>query len=270
MMIWFAYPAAIIMGIFLGLLGGGGSVLTFPILVYLVGMSSTEATTYSLFIVGFAALSGAVSYVYKGLVNWRSVLLFGLPSIVSIYFSRKIIFPALPADIPVFGNSVSKDTLVMMVFAVFMLLAAWSMIRRPKNSEAEENETGKASEQKYLLLVIEGFAIGMIVGLIGAGGGFLIIPALVILANLPMKTAVGTSLTLIFINSCIGFLGDMQNDIYIDWPFMLLFTAFALAGIVIGTLLSKKITGEQLRPFFGWFILVMGVFIFIQELLIKA
>ena len=264
---WLAYPAATVMGVVLGLLGGGGSVLTVPILVYLVGMSSTLATTYSLFIVGFASFSGSVSYVIKKQVNWPSVLLFGIPSIVSIYFSRKIIFPALPKEIPVAGYLVEKDTLVMMVFAVFMLLAAWSMIRRPKN--AEEPETGKVSEQKSLLLIIEGFAIGMIVGMIGAGGGFLIIPALVILAHLPMKTAVGTSLMLIFINSSIGFLGDMQNHIQVDWSFMLLFTAFAFVGILIGTYLTKKVTSEQLRPFFGWFILVMGVFIIVQEIILK-
>ncbi len=269
-MIWLAYPAAIIMGVLLGLLGGGGSVLTFPILVYLVGMSSVEATTYSLFIVGFAALSGSFSYIRKGLVHWRSVMLFGIPSIVSIYFSRKIIFPALPVNIPIFGYPVHKDTLVLIVFAIFMLLAAWSMIRRPKNADVSDAEKNANAEQKYLLLIIEGFAIGMIVGMIGAGGGFLIIPALVILAGLPMKMAVGTSLMLIFINSTIGFLGDMQNHIQIDWKFMLIFTAFAFAGIIIGTLFSKKITGEQLRPFFGWFILVMGLFIIIEELFIKA
>ena len=266
---WLAYPAAIIMGILLGLLGGGGSVLTLPILVYLLHIPTGMATTYSMFVVGVSACAGAVNYIIKKEVSWRAVLVFGIPSVLSIYFARKIVFPALPSIIKILGWPVSKDTLLMMIFAAFMLLASWSMIRKRKSGMPSEPGEAKVQDARYILLLLEGIAVGMIVGLIGAGGGFLIIPALVILMQLPMKKAVGTSLTLIFINSLLGFLSDLQNAVVIDWKMLLIFTGFAFAGIVGGTLLSRKIEGERLRPLFGWFILAMGLLIITEELILK-
>ncbi|TND09870.1 MAG: hypothetical protein FD123_798 [Bacteroidetes bacterium] len=269
LMEWLAYPAAIIMGILLGLLGGGGSVLTLPILVYLLHIPTGMATTYSMFVVGVSACAGAVNYIIKKEVSWRAVLVFGIPSVLSIYFARKIVFPALPSIIKILGWPVSKDTLLMMIFAAFMLLASWSMIRKRKSGMPSEPGEAKVQDARYILLLLEGIAVGMIVGLIGAGGGFLIIPALVILMQLPMKKAVGTSLTLIFINSLLGFLSDLQNAVVIDWKMLLIFTGFAFAGIVGGTLLSRKIEGERLRPLFGWFILAMGLLIITEELILK-
>jgi len=263
----FAYIAAVAMGVLLGLLGGGGSVLTLPILVYLVGLPSTIATTYSMFVVGASAFLASLNYIWRKQVSWRSVIVFGLPSIGAIYFSRKIVFPALPQQVNIFGSQMQKDTLLMMIFSVFLLLAAWSMLRRTKEESAPA--PGAPQDYRYLLLMLEGLAVGMIVGLLGAGGGFLIIPALVILAHLPMKKAIGTSLTLIFINSAIGFLGDLQSKMIIDWKLLATFTGFAFAGILIGAYLSKKIAGERLRPVFGWFILAMGLFIIAEELIIK-
>lgn len=266
---WMAYPAAVIMGVLLGLLGGGGSVLTLPILVYLLHVPTSIATTYSMFVVGSSALFGSFNYIIKKEVSWRAVLVFGVPSVLSIFFARKIVFPALPAIIRIFGWGISKDTLLMMVFAMFMLLASWSMIRRKRMDAVETLPAESGQDARYILLLLEGIAVGMIVGLIGAGGGFLIIPALVILMHLPMKKAVGTSLTLIFINSLLGFLGDLQNQVVIDWHLLLIFTGFAFAGILIGSFLSGKIEGEKLRPAFGWFILGMGVLIIAEELILK-
>ncbi|RYG02592.1 MAG: sulfite exporter TauE/SafE family protein [Chitinophagaceae bacterium] len=267
-----AYFIAVLIGISLGLIGGGGSILTVPVLVYMLHVDPLVATTYSLFIVGITSLVGGARAYTRRLVDFRAVSLFGIPSILAIFIARHFILPAIPEYIFSFGNiSVTKGVLLMVVFAVLMFLASLSMIRKERTSpEDEAGESGVTAlhlkTEPNLWLILPGLAIGLLTGLLGAGGGFLIIPTLVLIIRMPMKTAVGTSLIIIAINSIFGFVFSL-NQYYLDWSLMLIFTVLAIAGIFIGTKLSEKIPGETLRRGFGWFVLVMGIYILLRELI---
>lgn len=258
----FGYIASIFIGVALGLIGGGGSILTVPVLVYLLSVEPVLATAYSLFIVGTTSLVGSSSYFKKGLVNVRTAVVFGIPSIVAVFLTRAYIVPAIPGELFSIGNLlITKSILLMLIFAVLMIFASYSMIKKDKN-EADVNNSHQVFN--YPLILVEGTVVGILTGLVGAGGGFLIIPALVILSKLPMKEAVGTSLVIIAAKSLIGFLGE-GTDIAMDWKLLLIVTAFAIVGIFIGMALSKKIDGKKLKPAFGWFVLVMGIYIIIKE-----
>lgn len=257
------YAAAIIIGITLGLIGGGGSILTVPILVYLFRMDAVGATGYSLFIVGITSAIGTGSYFAKGLVNIRTAVVFGIPSIVAVFVTRAYIVPRIPQEIFNVGDFVvTKQIVLMVLFALLMIAASYSMIKKDK----PVNTSPKDQIQKfnYAMILIEGLIVGLLTGLVGAGGGFLIIPALVILSKLSMKEAVGTSLVIIAAKSLIGFVGEATN-ISIDWEFLIKISAFAIIGILIGSRLSKNIDGNKLKPAFGWFVLVMGVYILLME-----
>ncbi len=259
------YIASIAIGISLGLIGGGGSILTVPVLVYLFGLDAVMATGYSLFIVGLTSAVGSVDYYRKGLINVKTAVIFGIPSIAAVYATRAFIVPAIPDEVFTIGGFVvGKSLLLMLLFAVLMIAASYSMIRKDKKNIAEI-----ASEQKfnYPLILAEGGVVGVLTGLVGAGGGFLIIPALVVLSKLPMKMAVGTSLAIIAAKSLLGFSGELGSSI--DWTFLLTISAFAIVGIFVGTALSKKIDGAKLKPAFGWFVLVMGIYIILKETVLK-
>lgn len=257
------YVAAVCIGLILGLLGGGGSILSIPILVYLFGVDAILASAYSLFIVGITSLIGAIPKYKEHLVNVRTGFLFGIPSIVSIFCTRKWIIPAIP-DIVYQTETftLSKRVLVLGTFAVLMILASFSMIRgrRELRSDAQGIRT--------FLVIVEGMLIGFLTGFVGAGGGFLIIPALVFLTGLPFKTAVGTSLFIIAINSLMGFLGDVFNY-PMDWPFLISITSLAVVGILIGNKLQKKVSAIRLRIMFGWMILLMGSWILLKEVVLR-
>jgi len=257
------YLAAICIGLILGLLGGGGSILSIPILVYIFHIDAITASAYSLFIVGITSLVGAIPKYKEHLVNIRTGLLFGLPSIISIFATRKWIVPAIP-DVVFYTDAIiiTKRILVLGLFALLMILASISMIRDKKEMQNDD------ARFRTFWVIVEGILIGFLTGLVGAGGGFLIIPALVLLTGLPFKTAVGTSLFIIAINSLIGFMGDVLNN-SIDWNFLLLISALAVVGILIGNNLSKKISALKLRKSFGWFVLLMGVWILIRELILS-
>lgn len=256
------YTASILIGLALGLIGGGGSILTVPVLVYLFGVDAVLATAYSLFIVGVTSVAGSFSYFKKGLVNMRTVLVFGIPSFISVFLTRAYIVPAIPDEIFTLGTFImTKSVLLMLIFALLMIFASYSMIK--KCHDCVDEDSGK-QEFNYPLILMEGLLVGMLTGLVGAGGGFLIIPALVVLSKLPMKEAVGTSLVIIAAKSLIGFIGESGESV-INWLFLITVTAFALVGIFVGMRLSRKINGTKLRPAFGWFVLVMGVFILIKE-----
>ena len=257
------YIASILIGISLGLIGGGGSILTVPVLVYLFHVDPVQATAYSLFIVGASSLVGSWPKYKQGFVNLKTAIIFGIPSIAAVFATRKFIVPAIPNELGEFaGIAITKSLLMMMLFAVLMVAASFSMIRSKKNKETELE-----GEQKfnYPLILLEGALVGILTGLVGAGGGFLIIPALVMLSKLPMKQAVGTSLLIIAAKSLIGFTGDLGNRT-MDWTLLLTVTALAIAGIFIGDKLSKRIDGNKLKTGFGWFILVMGLYIIAQQL----
>lgn len=252
------YAGALMVGIVLGLLGGGGSILSIPILVYLFGLEPVVASAYSLFIVGITSLVGAIPKYRDHLVNLRTALVFGIPSILAIFSTRKWLVPAIPEVLFSSPFLMSKRLLLLGLFAVLMILASIALIRKKR-------ERPQGARYRTFLLMVEGLLIGSLTGLVGAGGGFLIIPALVLLTGLPFKTAVGTSLLIIGINSLLGFAGDVLNY-RIDWAFLSLITALAVIGILLGSFFNRKVDAALLRKIFGWFTFGMGLFILMQEL----
>lgn len=260
---YLGYFASLFIGISLGLIGGGGSILTVPVLVYLFAVDAVTATAYSLFIVGVSSAVGSGNYFKNGLVNTRTAIVFGIPSIIAVFLTRAYIVPAIPKVIATIGGLViTKSLLLMLLFAVLMVAASYSMIKKDTKKADEADVPQKFN---YPLILLEGAVVGVLTGLVGAGGGFLIIPALVVLSKLPMKEAVGTSLVIIALKSLFGFLGE-GSETEVDWPFLLSVTGMAVIGIFIGTMLSKKIDGAKLKPAFGWFVLVMGLYIIVKEL----
>lgn len=256
---------SLFVGISLGLIGGGGSILTVPILVYVIGIAPELSTAYSLFVVGVTAIIGSYSYYKNNLISIKTAVLFSIPSLIAVFLTRSYIMPNIPEEVfSIAGFVLTKKFLIMALFAVLMIAASFSMIRKGKPQTAEE----AAAEQEfnYPLIIIEGLVVGVLTGFVGAGGGFLIIPALVVFAKLPMKKAVGTSLIIIGVKSLIGFGGDLQNGkTLIDWTLLLSVTGMAIIGIFIGSALAKKISGDKLKPAFGWFVLVMGIYILVKE-----
>ena len=256
---------ASLVGISLGLIGSGGSILTVPILVYIMGVNPVLATAYSLFIVGSTALVGGIQNAIQRKVDFKTVLIFGIPSIAAVYATRMWLLPFIPKELFSIGTLViTKPIALMLLFAIIMILASVNMIRSGKKKETEGQH--KTLKYNYPMILLEGAVVGLLTGLVGAGGGFLIIPALVLLAHMPMKLAVGTSLFIIAAKSLIGFIGDLQGSQVIDWKLLGSFTLFAVAGIFIGIYLSKKIPGEKLKNFFGWFVLIMGIYIIVKEI----
>lgn len=258
-----AYLLAILIGISLGLIGGGGSILTVPVLVYLFHVDPVLATTYSLFIVGTTSLAGGIRAYLARNIDFRAVSLFGIPSILAIYIARHFLLPTIPGVIlTINGYVLDKGSFLMLIFSLLMLGAAFSMIfSKRQQAPLVKRVVGK---DRTLPLLVPGIVIGLITGLLGAGGGFLIIPTLVLLIRLPMKRAVGTSLLIIAINSLFGFVFSL-HQVQLDWSLLLIFTALATGGVFVGSALSKRIDGDTLKKGFGWFVLVMAVYILIRE-----
>lgn len=264
----FGYISALIIGVSLGLIGGGGSILAVPVLAYLFSIEEKAATAYSLFIVGSSALVGGIKQHFKGYVDWRTAMVFGIPAIVGVMAIRKFVIPVLPDVIFIIEDFEFTRRMAMFgLFAVLMFPVAFSMLKVTKEMKLE---TPKEVKYNYPLILVEGLLVGAITGSIGAGGGFLIIPALIILANVEMKVAVGTSLIIIAAKSLMGFfLGDaLIMDI--DWQFLIIFTLLSFVGIFIGSYLSNFINGEKLKKGFGYFILVMALFIFYMEFFVQV
>ena len=253
------YLASLFIGVSLGLVGGGGSILTVPVLVYLSAVSPTLAISYSLFIVGITSLAGAFNNYRKGFVNFKIAILFGASSITTVFVARKFIIPFLPEVFFKIGSfNVTHSLFVMVVFAILMVAASISMI---KSRSATTNAKPKAGAST---MIGYGVLIGLLTGFIGAGGGFLLIPALVIFMNLGMKEAIGTSLLIIALNSLFGFLGDIGHH-PIDWMLIIIISAIAVAGSYIGGYFNKMVNSDKLKKGFGWFVLVMGIFIIVKE-----
>jgi uncharacterized protein len=284
MMEIFGYIAALVIGLSLGLIGGGGSILTVPVLVYLLGLSPVISTAYSLFIVGLTSLFGSYKFYTKGLVSMKTAIVFGIPSIIAVYATRRYIVPAIPDNLFTVGDLlVTKGVMLMLLFAGLMVFASISMIRKKKTpveavDPVDENidtaldveHTDPAEKHpkpkfNYGGILAEGLVVGTLTGLVGAGGGFLIIPALVLFSKLDMKMAVGTSLLIIAAKSLLGFIGDIYNY-EIDWMFLGIFSSISIAGIFIGSFLSTKIHADKLKTSFGWFVLIMGLYIIVKEI----
>lgn len=257
---FFGYLGALVIGLVLGLTGGGGSILTVPVLVYLLSINPIVATSYSLFIVGTTSAFGSIQNYRRDLVEVKTGLQFAIPSLIAIYLTRKFIVPAIPETLFSIGETtVTKDFFIMTLFAIVMMLASFSMLTDKKFSQSK-------AIPNPVFTTVQIFIVGIIIGLVGAGGGFLIIPALVYIEKLPIKKAIGTSIFIIALNSLIGFTGDIGN-IAIDWSFLLIFSFISILGIFAGIYLNKFINEKNLKKGFGWFVLAMSVLILTKELL---
>src|SRR5690606_4125249 len=260
------YLASLLVGIALGLVGGGGSILMVPILVFLFDVPPVDATSYSLFVVGVTSFIGAFPKIRQNLVSFRTAMVFGIPSLVAVFLTRKYLVPAIPEVVWQSGDLViQRSFLLMMLFGIIMLASSISMTEKSDCIDCDEIEPQSFN---YPLILLECVLVGVLTGLIGAGGGFIIIPALVTLSKLPMKMAVGTSLIIIAVKSLIGFGGDLHAGvIQIDYQLLIFITLLAVVGIFIGNGISKRVDGEKLKIGFGWMVLVMGVSVLIAELL---
>lgn len=256
---------AFVIGITLGLVGAGGSILTITVLVYILGIPPIMATTYSLFIVGVTSLVGSIDYFRKGLVDLKKGLFFSFPAFIMVFLMRKFVMPYIPQVVYQSADfTISKNLMVMLIFAVLMIGASYSMIKSDKKPSKQIGH-----KVSYWMIFVEGILVGILTGFVGAGGGFMIIPAMVVFAKLPMKKAVGTSLLIITINSTFGAIGDFSAGIALDWYFLTKFAVLTIAGILAGGYLSKKVNGDHLKPAFGWFVLVVGCWVIIKELILR-
>jgi uncharacterized membrane protein YfcA len=261
---FFGYAVSALIGVSLGLIGGGGSIIAVPMLVYLFHIEPVFATAYSLVIVGSTSLVGSIRSSLNKIVDFKTAILFSIPSLVAVYLTRHFLLPHIPSIIFSAGAFIlTKDTLLMIFFSVLMIIASFKMI----TSKTTEVEDGSEIQFDYLKMSIQAIILGIVTGIIGAGGGFLIIPALVLFAGLGMKKAIGTSLVIITINSLSGFFGDLGTGIQLNYPLVAIISGFAIAGVFVGTYLSKFIDGSNLKKGFGWFALTMALVILLKELL---
>jgi uncharacterized membrane protein YfcA len=259
------YILAVFVGMTLGMLGSGGSILSVPILVYVMGIEPTLATAYSLFVIGTTSLVGGIHKAKQKLVDFYKVILFGIPAIISVFVTRKMLVPRIPDVIFSTENfTLTKSVLIMVVFAFVMIFASVRMIKPLK-----EKIVIKDVQLNYFKIALMGILIGLISGFVGAGGGFLIVPTLLFFAKTPMKMAVGTSLFIVSAQSLIGFTGDIMSDQIIDWKLLEYFTLASIIGIFIGNFIAKKVEDDKLKTSFGWFVLAMGIYIIIRELFLS-
>lgn len=254
------FSLAVLAGFSLGIMGSGGSILTVPILVYVMGVDMVAATAFSLFIVGLSSLIGAGQRIYKKQVDLKTALFFGVPSLVAVYITRSNIMPLIPVDW--FGIENGKSLILMLLFALLMLVASYSML----TSSPHCDETKKVRFSNYSFIIILGIIEGTISGLVGAGGGFLIVPALVLICKMDIKRAIGTSLLIVGIKSLVGFAGHLKTGAVVDWNLVLIFAACTVIGIVIGIALSSKFSSERLKRFFAYFVITMALVIVVKEL----
>ena len=258
------YACALLVGISLGVFGSGGSILTVPIMVYLFRLNPIDATGYSLFVVGITSLIGCITYLRKKLVVLRIALIFSVPSIFSVFITRKFLLPAIPNPVFVSHSFIlSKEILIMILFAILMMIVAYNMIRKVEYNEPDEKVI---LNPNYLWLFCIGFLSGILTGILGVGGGFIIIPALVLFAKIPIRMSVGTSLLIIAFNSLSGFLEEViAHHEVLNYNFLFMFSVFSITGIFIGFRLTLKLYPSQLRKMFGWFVLIVGISVFIKE-----
>ena len=256
------YFATVLMGLTLGLFGGGGSILTIPILVYLFGIAPVLAGTYSLFLVGLAAAVGMFRSIRRGLVEPRLGFAFAAPSLAGTLAVRRILLPALPEQLVDLGPwQLTRGAFVMGVFAVLMVLAAASLLKPASQRPSPRPRPGATA------FAAQGMLIGAVTGFVGAGGGFLITPALMAFGRLPLATAAGTSLMILALNGTLAFAADAARLGAVDWRLLATLAALALAGIVLGIELAPRMPEARLKRAFGLFVLVTGSLILAQQML---
>jgi uncharacterized protein len=257
------YAGAVIIGVIIGMLGGGGAILAVPILVYLFRVPADDATAYSLFVVGITALLASFRYLPRRQVNYRAAFLFLVPSVIFVYLTRTYVVPSIPESIQLGEFGVDKKSLLMVAFALLMVVAGISMLRRMRRAPSARQVNDGV---KSISVMVWGTVVGFLAGLLGAGGGFMIVPVLVVFMKLPMKMAVGTSLTVIAGQSLSGFAGDVISNHSMDWGFLFLFAGLSLAGMMAGTWLGNRISPDATRRVFGYFTIVMGTTILATEI----
>ncbi|GAB4347368.1 MAG: sulfite exporter TauE/SafE family protein [Flammeovirgaceae bacterium] len=260
-----AYFLAFVIGLIMGIMGAGGGIMAVPILVYLLDIEPILATTNSLFIVGITSLVGSANYMRWQLVNYKTAILFALHSFLAVFLTRNFLLPAIPLTIFEWHQwKLTKEVLILGLFALIMIFSAYNMIKSNKHIGAP---IGKpvSIRKNYPAFLLKTSIVGVVTGLVGAGGGFLIVPALVLLMRLPMKNAIGTSLFIISLNSIMGFFSSLGHQ-NIHWSFLIPFSAVAVVGVLMGSHFSKYLPANHLKTAFGWFVLLMGVAIFIKEL----
>jgi uncharacterized membrane protein YfcA len=262
-MIIAGYFAALLIGVLLGMMGGGGSILTIPVLVYFFDLPPTEATGYSLFIVGISCIAGAYKYFRLEQIRILTGIYFGVPSVITVLLARKFILPSIPEVIFIYDRiSFNRSLLLMLVFAVFMMISALRMLNN-KNPEEPHHPNNTTPVVK---IIWRGIEVGLLTGLLGAGGGFIILPVLIFSFQLPMKEAVGTSLLIIALNTLSGFAGDILHGMHYDWKLLIPLTTLGVAGTFIGRKWGETFSGKQLKFYFGWFLLLMGLSILFIEI----
>ncbi len=261
-----SYFLAILVGLLLGALGGGGSILALPIFVYILGIDPILATTYSLFVVGISSSIGAFKSFKNKLVDFNALIYFGIASVISVVITRTFILDLIPEIISLPYISLTKGKFIMLLFSVLMLGAAISMIINKDNSKPKQDlMLSNPTVFDKIILVLQGLFDGLITGLVGAGGGFLIVPTLVLISKIDVKIAVATSLAIISIKTIIGFISSYKPDTNIDFTFLIIFTFIAIVGIVIGLKLATKIKAEQTKKYFGYFLIIASFTIFYKE-----
>lgn len=247
---------SVVIGLSLGVLGGGGSILTVPILVYVAGFEAKEAIAASLFVVGVTSAVGVISHARGGRVMWRTGLLFGAAGMAGAFLGG-----LLGGHIP--------GQILLVAFALMMIATSVAMLRgrrKSRGSTGPEGSTasGRHTELPLMRVLMDGAVVGLVTGLVGAGGGFLVVPALALLGGLPMSVAVGTSLVVIAMKSFAGLAGYLTT-VQLDWGITLSVTAAAIVGTLIGSRLAGRIPEAALRKAFGWFVLAMGAFVLTQQ-----
>jgi hypothetical protein len=266
MLVLLSYLLALLIGLSIGIMGSGGAILAVPILYYVAGFGMQEASVYSLFVVGATSAVGAMRSWKNKLVNWRAVLFFGVPSVISVYLTRLFLVPFFPKTIIISNFSMPLDMALLILFAALMVLAARSMMRKPIVSEQTSLnfQSGKSPVQ----IILFGIIVGTLTAILGAGGGFLIIPALVLFMYLPMKEAIGTSMFIVAMNALNGFIGSLlKGSVNLNYQFLLIFSLMAIIGLFIGMQWSKRLNAEKLKRAFAFFVLGMGLFIIVQQIL---
>ena len=253
-------------GVIMGTIGAGGSILTSAVLVYVFCISPVLSASYTLLNVCTISIIGFVQYYRKGLVDINMGLLYALPTLLMVFCMRRFIMPAIP-DI-IFSNerfTITKNLLVMLAFSLLMITIAWSMIRRPVYTPAVNQKRPSS-----FVMILPGIFTGLLTGFAGAGGGFVIVPALVFFGGLEIKKAIGTSLFIIAINTSTGFIGDYSAGVNYDWFFLIKLVAATVAGMVLSGRIMVKMSNEKLRRLFAYTILTMGCWVIIRELWLRS
>jgi uncharacterized membrane protein YfcA len=256
-----AYTASVVIGLCLGLIGAGGSILTIPVFVYILKTNPVASIVYSMFIVGICSFTGTIISFIKKLVDIKAAVVFGLPSVAGVFVARKLIFPAVPAKLFTIGSFViTKDVFIMLSLAVIMFIVSIKMLKKkPEPVSALQGE-----RKIRAIFFLQGISIGIVTGMLGVGGGFLIAPALLLWLKLPVKTAIGTTLFIITVNSAAGFITSYAT-VLIEWSLLIKFAIGTIAGILVGSKLSEKIKADHLKKFLAWFIIITSVYVLYKQ-----